>query len=155
MTQQPLHDACLLCATEDAEDASVVFRDELWAAEIVPGYEVPGWIILRARRHAERITGLSDEELDSFGRRARDLVAAVSEVMDAPSTYLLVFGENYPHFHVLVAPRGAHVPSDRRAGDILKLRLESADALAARALVPALRAALARALPRGVAAEAG
>ncbi|ADP83677.1 hypothetical protein [Pseudofrankia inefficax] len=155
MTQRHRHDVCLLCATEDAEDSSVVFRDELWAAEVLPGYEVPGWIILRARRHAERITGLSDEELDSFGRRARDLVAAVSEVMDAPSTYLLVFGENYPHFHVLVAPRGEHVPADRRAGDILKLRLESADPHAAHALVPALRSALARALPQDAAAEAG
>ena len=155
MTQQPRHDVCLLCATEDAEDSSVVFRDELWGAEVVPGYEVPGWVILRTRRHAERITGLSDQELDSFGRRARDLVSAVSEVMAAPSTYLLVFGENYPHFHVLVAPRGDQVPDDRRAGDILKLRLESADPVAARQLVPELRAALARTPSRTVSAEVG
>lgn len=155
MTEQLQHGGCLLCAIENAEDSSVVFRDELWAAEVVPGYEVPGWVILRVRRHAERITGLSDEELDSFGRRARDVVAAVSEVMNAPSTYLLVFGENYPHFHVLVAPRGDEVPADRRAGDILKLRLESVDPVAARQVVPALRTAFARASHRGISAEVG
>lgn len=155
MTVQPRPSGCLLCATEDTDDASIVFRDELWAAEIVPGYEVPGWVILRARRHAERITSLSDDELDSFGRRARDLVAAVSDVMDAPATYLLVFGENYPHFHALIVPRGAEVPEDRRAGDILKLRLDSADPASARRLVPALRAAFAHDRPRSASVQVG
>ncbi|MGI8679621.1 MAG: hypothetical protein ACR2LX_13245 [Jatrophihabitans sp.] len=132
-------DECLLCAMEDADQASSIFRDDLWAAEVVPGYEVPGWVILRTRRHAERITGLSSEELTSVGSRARDLVVAVSQVMEAPATYLLVFGENYAHFHVLVTPRGADVPTDRRAGDILKLRSERADLVAAKQLVPALQ----------------
>lgn len=142
MTEQR-QDDCLLCETEDVDEACVIFRDDLWAAEVVTGYDVPGWVILRVRRHAERITGLNSDELDSFGYRARDLTAAVSEVAGAPATYLLVFGENYPHFHVLVAPRGDDVPMERRAGDILKLRTERADPLAARQLVPALRAAYA------------
>lgn len=134
---------CLLCAQEDAEHADVVFRDKQWAAEIVPGYEIPGWIILRARRHAERITGLADAELATLGYRARDLVAAVSDVCRTPVTYLLVFGENYPHFHVLITPRDETVPADRRAGDILRLRLERNDRATARALIPAIRDAYA------------
>lgn len=141
-------DDCLICTTEDADEECVVFRDELWAAEIVSGYDVPGWVILRTRRHTERITGLSDEELDTFGSRARDLVAAVSDVMGAPATYLLVFGESYPHFHVLVTPRGEDVPGDRRAGDILKLRTEAPDSAAARELVPALGRAYAQTAQR-------
>lgn len=145
MNEHQRQDECLLCATEDSDEMSIVFRDELWAAEVVPGYEVPGWVILRVRRHAERITGLRGEELDTFAYRARDLVAAVSEVMEAPSTYLMVFGENYPHFHVLVTPRGDDVAADRRAGNILKLRSERADPVAARELVPALRDAYAQA----------
>lgn len=136
-TDQPAR--CLLCSMEDADENSVVFRDDHWAAEVVPGYEVPGWFILRARRHAERITGLHDEELASLAYRARDLVAAVSQVMQAPATYLLVFGENYPHFHAMVAARTASIPTDRRGGDIMKLRLEQADAVASAALVPAVR----------------
>ena len=137
-------DGCLLCTMEDADETSVVFRDPLWAAEIVPGYDVPGWLILRSRRHAERITGLDDEELSSYGRRARDLVAAVTEVTGAPATYLLVFGENYPHFHALIAPRGNDVPPDRRAGNILQLRADRADLAAAGKLVPPMRSAYAR-----------
>lgn len=135
---------CLLCTMEQADETSVVFRDPLWAAEVVPGYDVPGWFILRARRHAERITGLDDEELSSYGRRARDLVAAVTDVTGAPAIYQLVFGENYRHFHALVAARGHDVPPELRAGNLLQLRADHANLAAASELVPAVRSAYAR-----------
>jgi diadenosine tetraphosphate (Ap4A) HIT family hydrolase len=132
---------CLPCQLEDADDSAVVFRDQLWAAELAPDYEVPGWLFLRTRRHAERITGLTSEELASYGRRTRDLVAAVGAVMAAEVTYQLVFGESFPHFHALIVPRPDTVPADRRSGGILQLRPQLLDPPAARALVPALRAA--------------
>ncbi len=130
---------------EDIDGSSVVFRDDLWAAEVVPAFAVPGWFILRARRHAERITGLNDEELHSLARRARDLVAAVTEVTGAPATYLLVFGENYPHFHAVITARGEDVPEHLRSGDILKLIPDRVDAARAVELIPAVRAAYERA----------
>jgi diadenosine tetraphosphate (Ap4A) HIT family hydrolase len=133
---------CLLCSMEDAEPDRIVARDERWSVEVVPGYEVPGWYILRTRRHAERIASLDDEELATFGVRARDLIGAVTDVTVAPAVYLMLFGESYPHFHVLVASRGDDVPDDRRTGEILKLRLERADVAGALALVPQVRAAL-------------
>jgi len=138
-------DSCLICAMETVESSSVIFRDALWAAEIGPGMEVPGWFVLRTRRHAELITGLDDAETDALGRRLRALVAAVAEVTAAPATYQLVFGEDYRHFHAVVTARGDHIPSDRRRGDILKLRDEGhRDVAASRALVPKIRAAYAR-----------
>ena len=138
-------DSCLICEMETAESGSVIFRDELWAAEIGPGMEVPGWFVLRTRRHAELITGLDDAETDALGRRLRALVAAVAEVTAAPATYQLVFGEDYRHFHALVTARGEHIPSDRRRGDILKLRDEGhRDVAACQAMVPKIRAAYAR-----------
>ncbi|WP_367038879.1 hypothetical protein [Streptomyces sp. Je 1-332] len=142
----PRHQAdCFMCGLEQSQDTTaVVFRDPLWSGEMVPGYDVPGWFVLRVRRHAERITGLDDAELASFARRARDLVAAVTEATGAPATYLLVFGENHPHFHALITARGEHVPEDRRSGNILRLRLEQADAKASEALVPAVRDAYER-----------
>jgi diadenosine tetraphosphate (Ap4A) HIT family hydrolase len=138
--QRPASD-CAICAMERVEDSSVVFRDELWAAEIMPGAEVPGWIVLRARRHAERITGLYDDESDAFGRRARDLAAALTDVTAAATTYLLAFCENHPHFHALIVARDADVPKDRRSGDILKLLADHTDPAQAIGLVPAIRAA--------------
>ncbi|MFZ0717371.1 hypothetical protein [Mycobacterium sp.] len=138
-------DSCLICAMEATESDSVIFRDELWAAEIGPGMEVPGWFVLRTRRHAELITGLDDAETDALGRRLRALVAAVTEVTAAPATYQLVFGEDYRHFHAVVTARGEHIPPDRRRGDILKLRDEGhRDVAACLAMVPKIRAAYAR-----------
>ncbi|MDX6741190.1 hypothetical protein [Actinocorallia sp. A-T 12471] len=134
---------CLICGLDDADPSDVVFRDDDWSAEVVPGYDVPGWYFLRARRHAERITGLDDRETATFGRRASDLVAAVTHATGAEATYLLAFGEAFPHFHVLVTARTADVPADRRAGEILKLRDERADRERARELVPAVRKAYA------------
>ncbi|MFE0207144.1 hypothetical protein [Streptomyces sp. NPDC058985] len=135
---------CFMCGLEQSEESAVVFRDPLWSGEMVPGYDVPGWFVLRVRRHAERITGLDEAELATFARRARDLVAAVTEATGAPATYLLVFGENHPHFHALVTARGEDVPADRRNGNILRLRDELADPESAARLVPAVRRAYER-----------
>jgi diadenosine tetraphosphate (Ap4A) HIT family hydrolase len=140
---------CLLCEMERAAPGAVVFRDELWAAEVAPGYEVPGWFFLRVRRHAELLTGLDDAELSALGRRARDLVAAVTEATGAPATYLLHFGENYRHFHALVAARDADLPAELRGGNILRLLPEHLDPAAALALAPAVRAAYERAVRSG------
>jgi diadenosine tetraphosphate (Ap4A) HIT family hydrolase len=139
---------CLLCDMEAAAPDTVVFRDELWAAEVAPGYEVPGWFFLRVRRHAELLTGLDDAELSAFGHRARDLVAAVTEATGAPATYLLHFGESYRHFHALVAARGADIPLAQRGGNILGLRPGHVDPAAAVALVPSVRAAYQKAISR-------
>jgi diadenosine tetraphosphate (Ap4A) HIT family hydrolase len=144
MTMSPSSD-CLLCDLEAGDGSGNVFRDELWAADIVGPFAVPGWIFLRVRRHAERIVGLNNAELDTFGHRARDLVAAVSEVTGTPYTYLVAFGENYAHFHALVIPRVDNVPPHQRSGAILALRDERLDPAAAYGLLPDLRAAYLRA----------
>ncbi len=66
MSSTPRHPAdadCFMCGLEQTtEESAVVFRDPLWTAQTVPGYDVPRWFVLRARRHAERITGLDDTE---------------------------------------------------------------------------------------------
>jgi diadenosine tetraphosphate (Ap4A) HIT family hydrolase len=132
---------CLICATEDADESAVIFRDDLWACEVVAGYEVPGWYFLRARRHALGWQELTDEELDSFGRHARDTIEAVGAATGARATYIVNFGESYPHFHCLVMARGDDVPPESRGGFIVGLRKDRLDRPAALALVPTVRAA--------------
>jgi diadenosine tetraphosphate (Ap4A) HIT family hydrolase len=137
---------CLICSTEDADAAAVVFRDDLWACEIVDGFEVPGWFFLRARRHALGWPELSAAELESFGGRTRDIVGAIGEATGARATYLMNFGEAYPHFHCVITARGDDVPPELRSGNILQLRRHHVDREAALALVPAVRAAYERAV---------
>ena len=126
---------------EESGPAARVFRDELWAAEVAPGYEVPGWFFLRARRHAEKLTGLDEAETATFGRRAHDLVNAVERVTGAPAVYLLSFGENYRHFHALVAARGERVPPELRGYGLIGLLAENRDVPAAEALAGDVRLA--------------
>ncbi len=132
---------CLICASENLDDAAVVFRDDLWACEVTPGYEVPGWFFLRVRRHALGWQELDEGELASFGERAKRLVEAITVVTDAPTTYLFNFGESYGHFHCLFVARTDEIPPERRTGNILQLRGERRDPGAALALVPAVRQA--------------
>ena len=132
---------CLICSMETAGPSSRVFLDEHWAAEVAPGYEVPGWFFLRARRHAEKLTGLSDAEVAGLGRHAHDLATAVERVTGAPAVYLLSFGETFLHFHALIAARGQDVPPARRGGALLQLLPDGRNPAAAEALVPRVRAA--------------
>jgi diadenosine tetraphosphate (Ap4A) HIT family hydrolase len=132
---------CLICSMEESDPASRVFLDELWAAEVAPGFEVPGWFFLRARRHAEKLTGLDDAETATFGRHAHDLLGAVEQVTGAPAVYLLSFGENYRHFHALVAARGDQVPPELRGWGLLQMLPEGRDVPAAQALAGDVRLA--------------
>lgn len=148
-------DSCLICAMETADSGLVVFRDDLWAAEIGPGMEIPGWFVLRTRRHAELVTGLDDAEANAFGLRLRALIAAVAEATHAPAVYQLVFGEDNRHFHALITARGERIPPERRRGDILKLLDDGhRDLAACRLLVPKVRTAYARITERERSADA-
>lgn len=130
---------CLICSMEEADPASRVFLDDLWAAEVAPGFEVPGWFFLRARRHAEKLTGLDEAETATFGRHAHDLVSAVEQVTGAPAVYLLSFGENFKHFHALVAARGEMVPPELRGYGLIQQLAGGRDLPAARALAGQVR----------------
>jgi diadenosine tetraphosphate (Ap4A) HIT family hydrolase len=146
---------CLICAMEDAEPSSRIFIDELWAAEVAPGYEVPGWFFLRARRHAEKLTGLDDAEVATLGRRTHDLVTAVERATGAPAVYFLSFGENYRHFHALVTARAEDVPASLRGAALLQLLPDGRDRDAALAVAERVRAAYADILRSRDPAEVG
>jgi diadenosine tetraphosphate (Ap4A) HIT family hydrolase len=137
----PAH--CLICHLDEAPDEAVVFRDEDWACEIAPGFEVPGWYFLRLRRHALGWAGLEQPELTAFGPVVQDLMGALDRAFGAPACYLMTFGEAYPHFHAVVTVRTGDIPPESRSGNILALRASRVDRDAALAHVPAVRRALA------------
>ena len=135
--------ACLPCELENSADHAVVFRDQTWSCEVAAGYDVPGWYILRVRRHAEGWEGLTPAELAGFGERSQQLSSAVKSALGASHVYFMSFGENYPHFHFLVTARDADTPPDQRGGNILTLRGTHRDWDSSIAALPGLRAALA------------
>lgn len=131
---------CLICSMEETDPDDRVFLDDRWAAEVAPGYEVPGWFFFRSRRHADGLTGLDDDEVDSLGRHVHDLLSAVERATGAPAVYFLHFGESYRHFHALVAARGDDVPAGLKGWGLVRLLPDHVDPDRSRALASGVRA---------------
>ncbi len=133
---------CLPCDLEGADAAAVAYRDDTWSCEVADGYDVPGWFILRLRRHAEGWSGPTPAELADFGPLSQRIAAAIQDVTGAPTVYFMSFGENYPHFHFLVIARDAELAPERRGAGILTLRTEHSDRDASLAVASRVRDAL-------------
>ena len=134
---------CLPCDLEAAESAAIIYRDENWSCEIAGGYDVPGWFILRLRRHAEGWTEPTVDELAGFGPVSQRVANAIQSATGASNVYFLSFGENYPHFHFLVIARDADLPPESRGAAILGLRADNRDLDAALAIGARVRESLA------------
>jgi diadenosine tetraphosphate (Ap4A) HIT family hydrolase len=134
---------CLPCDLEVAESSAIIYRDQSWSCEIAVGYDVPGWFILRLRRHAEGWSGPTAEELAEFGPVSQRIAAAIETATGATGVYFMSFGENYPHFHFLVIARDAELPPESRGAAILGLRAEGRDLEASLAVGSRVRDALA------------
>ena len=136
--------ACLPCDLEQADAAANVHRDDIWSCDVADGYDVPGWFILRLRRHAEGWEGLAPEDAASFGAVSQRVAAAIREATGAPTVYFMSFGENYPHFHFLVTARPADLAPEYRGAGILGLRNAHRDMAASLSLAADVRTALSR-----------
>ena len=133
---------CLPCDLEAADADRIVYRDDTWSCEIADGYDVPGWFILRLRRHAEGWSGPTAEELAGFGPVSQKVAAAIETATGATGTYFMSFGENYPHFHFLVIARDADLPPESRGAAILSRRADHRDLAASLAVGERVRTAL-------------
>lgn len=106
---------CQICQRETAPEEPLggwVLRTERWSACVADGFEVPGWLFLELRRHAEGPMALSPEEASELGPLLVDLSAAIEAATDAERVYVLAFGELFPHFHLLLAPRLPMAPPE-------------------------------------------
>lgn len=125
---------CELCDRESSDEEPAggwVLRTDRWSAYVAPGFEVPGWLFLELRRHAEGPMAMDDAEAADFGGLVRDLSAAIQAATGAERVYVLAFGELYPHFHVVLAPRMPFAPDDEKGLALFARRAELADPPAA------------------------
>ena len=134
---------CLPCDLEAADASAIIYRDETWSCEVAEGYDVPGWFILRLRRHAEGWTEPTSDELAGFGPVSQRVANAIQSATSASNVYFMSFGENYPHFHFLVIARDAELPAELRGAAILGLRSDNRDLNASLAIGARVRDSLA------------
>jgi diadenosine tetraphosphate (Ap4A) HIT family hydrolase len=125
---------CVICARESSDEeppGGWVLRTDLWSACVAEGFEVPGWLFLQLRRHAEGPMGMDDTEAAELGVVLTRLTAGIQAVTDAERVYIVAYGELFPHFHLLLMPRLPFAPDDERGPGLFLKRAELADPQAA------------------------
>jgi diadenosine tetraphosphate (Ap4A) HIT family hydrolase len=111
---------CAMCTyLEEGPPGGWLFEDRHWVVGVFPGFEVPGWVFLVLRRHAEGVVALTDEELATVGPTIARLSRAIYSVTDAERVYYAAFGERFPHYHGLLMARSPDVAPEHR-GDALQ-----------------------------------
>lgn len=114
--------ACGLCPDGDAppaELASPAVDVGGWAAGVLRGYEVPGWLAVFPPRHVESVDALTGAEAEELGGALRSVTAAVRAATSCEKVYAVSFGERLPHFHVLVMAVPADLPAELRGAALI------------------------------------
>jgi diadenosine tetraphosphate (Ap4A) HIT family hydrolase len=110
-----------------ATPEQVIYDDDAWTAQIAPGADVPGWVLVRAKRHVEGLWDLSDDEAASLGPLHRKLAGAIRGECAAERVYVMSMGEHAAHFHTMLFARAADVPVEWRSAALLEHRVDLAD----------------------------
>lgn len=126
--------SCVICARESADEeppGGWVLRTDLWSACVAPDFEVPGWLFLELRRHADGPMGMDDAEAGEMGVLLSRLTAGIQAVTGAEKVYVVAYGELFSHFHLLLMPRMPSAPDDERGPALFGKRVELLDPPAA------------------------
>lgn len=122
--------ACEICRREAAEHEPLggwVLRTEHWSACVGPGFEVPGWLFLELRRHAEGPMAMDPAEAGEVGHHLVELSDAIRAATGAEKVYVVAFGEVYAHFHLLLLPRMPFAPPEETGPALLLRRQDLLD----------------------------
>lgn len=94
--------------SEEHESIPVVYKDELWGANLLlpspPPKPLLGWTCLGPMRWVNYLHELTEEELHALGPLLARFEAALREVMDVERVYVCLFSESpdWPlHFHLI------------------------------------------------------
>jgi diadenosine tetraphosphate (Ap4A) HIT family hydrolase len=102
--------SCDLCGRiEAAPPDAVVLADDQFVVFQVG--DVPGWITVATRRHAEGMEGLDEVEAARLGEVLRRVTAALRSATGADRVHAVYLGEHARHCHVGLFPRRPEQPS--------------------------------------------
>lgn len=113
---------CLRANSPDPPPGGWVYEDPYWLGSVFPEYEVPGWIVLQARRHVESLMAMTESEAASLGCAFRIVSRVLSELLEPSHVYVLAFGERFPHWHGLLIPRDPAWDSGNAGINVLNRR---------------------------------
>lgn len=109
-----LVDGCLACdvlAGKVTPPGGVIYDDRFWRVDHSTSPVVlPGFLILKPRRHVEHIALLTAEEMAAFGPLLRNTCRALAHVLHPAKIYASSFGEAVSHVHFYILPRYPRTP---------------------------------------------
>jgi len=137
---------CRICELQlHPPEGGWYWQDEHWSIGPHLTTEVPGWTVVYLRRHASSLSAMTQPELESMGPTLAMAAAAVEAEAGAERVYLVLFGENFPHLHLVLIPRGAGVPPEHRSSRLHVHAKEYVDPVAYREVGERIRRRLAAA----------
>jgi histidine triad (HIT) family protein len=107
-------DACFTCEVNAAvrpTPGGPIFADGTWVADHGIPPILPGYVVLKPRRHVPDLADLTPEEAAGLGTVSRSVMAAIRAALQPERIYVCSFVESVPqhlHFHLL--PRYATMP---------------------------------------------
>lgn len=109
-----LVDGCLACdvlAGKVTPPGGVIYDDQYWRVDhSTSPVMLPGFLIIKPRRHVEHIALLTAEEMAAFGPLLRNTCRALAHVLHPAKVYATSFGESVSHVHFYIIPRYSRTP---------------------------------------------
>jgi diadenosine tetraphosphate (Ap4A) HIT family hydrolase len=94
-----------------------------WIVDHAYPTQLPGWLVLVLKRHAEALHELTGEEMVEMGDLIRRASLVLREVIGCEKEYVSCYAEaaHFAHIHVHVIPRAADLPGDLRGPRVFGL----------------------------------
>lgn len=119
MKHDSYDETCSICRSNAGEDGGAVFENDLWLIKHTGSpFPLAGWFLLQPQRHVQGPARFNDEEATNFGPALRHFMRTLEVVTGSPRSYVVAFGESYPHMHAHLIPRYADLADDEVAWGI-------------------------------------
>ena len=110
--------ACDIITGKKKAPGGIIYENEYWMVDHSVPALIPGFLIIKPKRHCEQIAQLSEKEMASFGPIVHRTCQALSQVVNPEKVYVASFGEYVKHVHFFVIPRTSDMPAN--GSDIMK-----------------------------------
>jgi diadenosine tetraphosphate (Ap4A) HIT family hydrolase len=115
--------ACDVVAGRVVPPGGVILDDGLWIVDhSTSPVLLPGFLIVKPKRHVESIADLTADEAAALGPLLRRVLAAVNGALGAERVYVTSFGEAVRHVHWYIVPRYAGMPA--KGPEVIRMMFE-------------------------------
>jgi diadenosine tetraphosphate (Ap4A) HIT family hydrolase len=99
-----------------------IFEDDYWRVCHAFNTSLPGWLVIVALRHIERLAELTSGEAASIGELIRKTSKALQQTTGATKTYSIQFAEHpdHSHVHFHIVPRHENTPDEFRGKNVFR-----------------------------------